>query len=69
MQFIITAFSDEHIPVVIQVIIFWVMTPCSGMVGYEQSHERWRQQVPSKCWYPTTTLHSITTHKNTTWIL
>jgi hypothetical protein len=26
---------------------------------------RWRQQGPPKCWYTTTSLHGVTTHKNT----
>jgi len=33
---------------------FWVVTPCSVVVG-------WRQHGPLKRWYPTTTLHGITT--------
>jgi len=28
---------------------------------------RWRQQGPLKWWYPTTTLHSVTTQKTSTW--
>jgi hypothetical protein len=29
---------------------------------------RWRQHGPLKCWYPTTTLHGITTQKTlSTW--
>jgi len=35
----------------IHVMAFWVMTP-----GW-----RWRQHGPPKCWYPTTSLHGITT--------
>jgi len=30
---------------------------------------RWRQHEPLKHWYPSTTLHSITTQKNSTWLL
>jgi hypothetical protein len=37
--------------VVIQVLIFWVMTPWSFPC-------RWRQNGPPKLWYPTTKLHS-----------
>jgi hypothetical protein len=29
---------------------------------------RWRQQGPSKCWYPTTTLCGVTTQETSTWI-
>jgi len=28
---------------------------------------RWSQQGPSKCWYPTATLHCVTVRKNSTW--
>jgi hypothetical protein len=28
---------------------------------------RWRQHEPLKCWYPTTTLHGVTTQKTSTW--
>jgi len=28
---------------------------------------RWRQQSPPKCWYSTTSLHDLTTQKNTTY--
>jgi hypothetical protein len=39
----------------IQVEVFWVVTP-----------RRWRQQGPSKCWYPTIILYCVTTHKTST---
>ena len=29
---------------------------------------RWRQHIPIKCWYPSTTLHSITSQKTTVFI-
>jgi len=38
----------------IQVVVFGVLTPCSDVVG------------PLKCWYSTTSLHSIRTHKTMT---
>jgi len=41
----------------VQVEVFWLVTP-----------RRWRQQGPPKRWYPTTTLHGITTQKTMTWI-
>jgi len=40
--------------------VFWVMTPCSVVVG---SPWRGRQHAPLKRWYPTTTPHSVTTQK------
>jgi len=47
------------------VMIFWVVTSCSDVVGYQctdgpwlsSSGWRWRQQGPPKHWYPTTSLH------------
>jgi len=33
----------------------WFVRPCD-VVGW-----RWRQQGPPKRWYPTATLHSVTT--------
>jgi len=39
----------------IQVEIFWVMTPCSVVVGYKPG--------PLKHWYPSTSLHGVTTPK------
>jgi len=30
---------------------------------------RWRQQGPPKCWYPITTLQSVTNQKTSTWIV
>jgi len=44
----------------------WVMMPCSVMVGYQRfrvSPWRWRWYGPLKRWYPTTTLHDVTTQK------
>jgi len=29
---------------------------------------RWRQHGPPKLWYPTTTLHGVTTQKTWNWI-
>jgi len=37
----------------IQVKFFWVVMPCSIVVGY--------RCFRGPCWYPTTTLHHITT--------
>jgi hypothetical protein len=41
----------------IQVEVFWVLTPCSVDAW------RRRQHGPLKRWYPTTTLHGVTTQK------
>jgi len=41
----------------IQVAVFWVVTLYSVAVGY---------QVPPKSWYPTATLHGVTTYNTTT---
>jgi len=41
-------------------VIFWAVMLCS-VVGYQSL--RWRQHGPLKHWYPTTTLHSVTTQK------
>jgi len=56
-----------------QVAVFWVMTPCNVALGYRRfggpcclhftSLSRLRQQDPSKRWYPTTSLHDVTTHR------
>jgi len=47
--------------VMFQVVVFWV-TPC--IQNFRGIH--WKQHGPLKRWYPTTTLHGITTHKNST---
>jgi len=59
----------------IHVMVFCIMTACSVMVGYGRfggpcclhlhSPWRWKQHASSKRWYPTTTLHGVTTQK--TW--
>jgi len=56
----------------IQFEFFWIAMLCSIMIGYQ--HFRGpcclhHQGGLLKCWYPTTTLHGITTHKITTWRL
>jgi len=51
---------------VYQVDVFWVVTPCSVMVGYRRFGGL-RQYGPRKRWYPTTTLHGVTTRNTTTW--
>jgi len=44
----------------IQVVAFWIITPCSVVVGCGE-----RQQGPPKCWYPAISQHGATTHKTT----
>jgi len=59
--------------VMFQVEVFWIVMPCGVMVRYQHfrsmlppsSSCRWRWHGPLKHWYPTTTLHSITTQKMT----
>jgi len=55
----------------IQVEIFWDVTPCSVVVGYQSfggQFWRWRQHGLPKHWYPTTTLHDVISQKISTWI-
>jgi len=56
----------------IQVEFFWIVTPCSAVVGYLSvcfipspvtSPWRWMQHGPLKHLYLTTTLHDVTTQK------
>jgi len=56
----------------IQVKVFWVVTPRSVVVGHQSfmrqsSPWTWRQQGPPKHWYSTMTLHGVTTQKTLTW--
>jgi hypothetical protein len=52
-----------------RVHVFWVITPCSVVLGYQLVRGPYclHLQGPLKRWYPTTTLHGITTQKNSTW--
>jgi len=53
----------------IQTEVFWIVMLHSVVVGYQCF--RWRekrQHSPPKHWYPTTTLHGITTQKTWTWM-
>jgi len=43
----------------VQVEVFWIVTPRSMKMEATRS---------SESWYPTTTLHGVTTQKTTTWI-
>jgi hypothetical protein len=53
-----------------QVYVFWVVTPCSIVVGYQRFKCPYCLQiqcVPLKCWYPTTTPQGVTTQKTSIW--
>jgi len=50
-----------------QTEFFWVVTPCSVVVGYQRSGWRRKQHGRLKRRYPTTTLHGVTTQKPSTW--
>jgi hypothetical protein len=49
----------------IQVEVFWVVIPCSDVVGYQCFREPCFLQGPLKLWYPTTA-HGVTTQKTMT---
>jgi hypothetical protein len=72
--YVLLVFLPTHIKVhtySIQVDVFWDVTPCSVVVGYQRfrgtfcldRHWRRRQHGPLKRWYPTTTLHGVTSQK------
>jgi hypothetical protein len=61
--------------VTVLMVVFWAVTPCGLTYGYQcyggtyclHLHGwRWRPYVALKRWYPTVSLHSITTQKPTT---
>jgi hypothetical protein len=52
----------------IPVKVFWVVTLYSFAVGYKHFKGLWRQKGHPKHWYPTATLHGITTQMTWTWI-
>jgi hypothetical protein len=43
-------------------------TRCHNPEDLDTSPWRWRQHGPLKRWYPTTTLHCVTTQETSTWI-
>jgi len=43
----------------VQVMVFWVMTMCSDVVGGVTSLWRWRQHDFHKDWYCTTSVHGV----------
>jgi hypothetical protein len=49
----------------IQVPVFWIVTPCSNNISYAHmaSILRVKQHGPPKCWYPVTSLHVDATQK------
>jgi hypothetical protein len=48
--------------VMLQVEVFWVVIPCSVVVGQQCIFRGWRQHRPPKRRYYTTTLHGIISH-------
>jgi hypothetical protein len=51
---------QEYIPnkeLKVQVVIFWVVTQCSVVVGY--------RRFRGVCWYPTASLSGVTTQNST----
>jgi hypothetical protein len=65
-----------HVDTVLQVVVIWVVTPCSPVGGYQRfgwtycfhlqcSPCKWRQYVPPECQYPPTGLHGDTTGTTT----
>jgi hypothetical protein len=67
MCFNIASFEASTV-VMFQVEIFWFVTLCSDVVGYQRfgspsiftSPSRWRQHGPPKRSFPTTALHGVT---------
>jgi hypothetical protein len=56
----------------VQVEVFWVVMSVSIMLGcqcFRDSPWRWRQHRSPKRWYPTITLHGVTTERTSIWIL
>jgi hypothetical protein len=53
---------------IFQVEVFWVVTPCSVVVGYQRFRGSCCRHLhgPLERWYPTTTLHGFTTQKTST---
>jgi len=43
--------------------VFWVVTPGRVAIGYQHFTYDGGSMTPLKIWYPTTTLHGITTQK------
>jgi len=62
----------------IQVAVFWVVKSCNDVKGYRCFGESyyfwlslpwiWRYCGSSKRWYPSISLHGVTTYKTVTWI-
>jgi hypothetical protein len=52
------------------VMVFWVVTSCSDVVGHQHFSLPCRlhlQHGSLKCWYPTASLQSVTTQNTMTW--
>jgi len=60
--------SKAFAAVIFQVDVFWIVTPCNVVVGYQRFRSLCLPNLlvwPLKCWYPTTTLNGVTTQKAT----
>jgi len=59
---------ETSMEVMFQVEVFWVVTPCSEVVGYQRFRGPCciHLQGEVKRWYPTITLHGVTTQKTST---
>jgi len=54
----------------LDVVVFWVATPYSVVFGYQHFRGPYclhLQHGPLKCWYPSTSLHVVTTQKTSTY--
>jgi len=61
--------SVLRLSVMFEVEEFWVVTQCSFVVGYQSFRCTcclYFQHGPLKRWYPTTTVHGVTTQKTST---
>jgi hypothetical protein len=46
---------------------FWIVTLCNDVVGYQQFGRLHCLHLQGEHWYPTASLHSVTTQKTVTW--
>jgi len=75
IEFCIELSFEAFTAVIFHFALFWVVTPCIGVVGYQRfrcscclylqftSPWRWKQYGPPKRWYPATALHGVTTRR------
>jgi len=66
----IFASFESFTAMMFQVQVFWVMTSYSVVVGwYQRFKGPCCENGPLQRWYPTTTLHGVTTQKTSTWLI